>query len=78
MCNCIYPEQSFKQFADEVSDARRAGDIDNSLKLIADTMKLFGNSAYGKCIANKERFKRQVMLITILSVIKLIIHILQI
>jgi hypothetical protein len=50
------PEKSFQQFADEVSDARRAGDIDTSKELIAETMKLFGNSAYGKCITNKENF----------------------
>ena len=46
----------FKKFADEVSDARRAGDIDKSYELIAETMKLFGNSAYGKTITNKEGF----------------------
>ena len=46
----------FKKFADEVSDARRAGDIDKAYELIAETMKLFGNSAYGKTITNKEGF----------------------
>ena len=50
------PKQSFKQFADEVSDARRSGDVDKAYELIAETMKLFGNSAYGKCITNKENF----------------------
>ncbi len=50
------PEKSFQQFADEVSDAWRAGDVDDSKKLIADTMKLFGNSAYGKTVTNKEKF----------------------
>ncbi len=39
------PENSFQQFADEVSDARRAEDIDKAYELIAETMKLFGNSA---------------------------------
>ena len=46
----------FKNFADEVSDARRAGDIDKAYELIAETMKLFGNSAYGKTITNKGGF----------------------
>jgi hypothetical protein len=50
------PEKSFQQFADEVSDARRAGDVDTSKELIAETMKLFGNSAYGKTVTNKENF----------------------
>ena len=46
----------FQKFADEVSDARRAGDVDNAYELIAEIMKLFGNSAYGKTITNKEGF----------------------
>jgi len=46
----------FQKFADEVSDARRAGDVDKAYDLIAETMKLFGNSAYGKTITNKEGF----------------------
>ena len=50
------PNKCFKQFADEVSDARRAGDVDDDKKLLAETMKLFGNSAYGKTITNKENF----------------------
>jgi hypothetical protein len=49
-------EHAFKKFADEVSDARRAGDVDTAYELIAETMKLFGNSAYGKTITNKENF----------------------
>ncbi len=35
------PEKSFQQFADEVSDARRAKDIDKAYELIAETMNLF-------------------------------------
>ncbi len=50
------PEKSFEQFADEVSDARRAGDINKAYDLIAETMKLFGNSAYGKTVTNNEKF----------------------
>jgi hypothetical protein len=48
-CAITYtPECAFKQFSDEVSDARSAGDIDTAYELIAETMKLFGNSSYGK------------------------------
>ncbi len=47
--------RSFQQFSDEVSDARRAGDIDKAYELIAVNMKLFGNSAYGKTVTNKEK-----------------------
>ncbi len=38
-----------------MSDARRAGEIDETYELIAETMKLFGNSAYGKTVTNKEK-----------------------
>jgi hypothetical protein len=50
------PGKSSQQFADEVSDARSAGDIDKAYELIAETMKLFGNCAYGKTVTNKENF----------------------
>jgi hypothetical protein len=50
------PIKCFETFANEVSDARRAGDVDDDKKLIAATMKLFGNSAYGKTVTNKENF----------------------
>ncbi len=51
-----WPDKSFQQFADKVSDARRAGDINKAFESIAETMKLFGNhdSAYGKTVANKD------------------------
>ncbi|KAJ8025632.1 hypothetical protein HOLleu_33244 [Holothuria leucospilota] len=45
----------FEQFGEEVSNARREGDKDPSKSIIADTMKLIGNSAYGKTVTNKER-----------------------
>ena len=45
----------FKPFGDAVSNDRRAGDTDSSKAIIADTMKLVGNSSYGKTITNKER-----------------------
>ena len=41
------PKACFKNFADEVSDARRTGDSDPSKSILADTFKLIGNSAYG-------------------------------
>ncbi|KAJ8031107.1 hypothetical protein HOLleu_27721 [Holothuria leucospilota] len=48
------PKTCFKTFGDAVSDARREGDRDPSKAIIADTMKLIGNSSYGKTITNKE------------------------
>ena len=37
----------------EVTEARRSGDINKELKVIADTCKLIGNSAYGGIIMDK-------------------------
>ena len=48
----------FESFGDAVSDARRAGDADPSKAIIADTMKLVGNSSYGKAITNKELHRK--------------------
>ncbi len=44
----IHLRRVFQRFADEVSDERRAGDLYMAYKLIAESMKSFGNSAYGK------------------------------
>ena len=41
------PIRCFKDFADNVSNDRRAGDQDPNLKTIADSSKLIGNSFYG-------------------------------
>ena len=49
------PQRCFRQFVRDVSDARRAGDVDNAQKIIADTMKLIGNSGYGSLIMDKEK-----------------------
>ena len=49
------PKQPFRKFVQEVSDARRAGDIDKDKKIIADTMKLIGNSGYGSLIMDKTK-----------------------
>jgi len=43
----------FKNFVSEVTNARRAGDADKNLSIIADLNKLIGNSAYGSTIMNK-------------------------
>ncbi|KAK3736485.1 hypothetical protein QZH41_017404, partial [Actinostola sp. cb2023] len=47
------PETCFESFGEAVSNARRAGDVDPSKAIIADTMKLVGNSSYGKTITNQ-------------------------
>ena len=49
------PQRCFRKFVQEVSDARRAGDADSAQKIIAETMKLIGNSGYGSLIMDKER-----------------------
>ncbi|KAI8495466.1 hypothetical protein Bbelb_269210 [Branchiostoma belcheri] len=49
------PRKCFEPFGQKVSDARRDGDKDDKKKIIAETMKLIGNSAYGKTVTNKEK-----------------------
>ena len=44
-----------KWFVDEVTDARRTGDVDKSKALLADIFKLLGNSSYGKMIEAVEK-----------------------
>ena len=51
------PKQCFQNFGDSVSAARRAGDADPDKAIIADTMKLLGNSAYGKTVTNVDRHR---------------------
>ena len=48
------PQACYERFGVSVSNARRAGDADPSLALLAETSKLIGNSVYGKTITNKE------------------------
>ena len=50
------PKSCFTEFGKKVVDARRAGDVDPHQAIVAETMKLIGNSAYGKTITNKEKF----------------------
>ena len=47
----------FMGFGEAVSQARRAGDRDPTNAILADTMKLLGNSAYGKTVTNQERHR---------------------
>ena len=47
----------FASFADTVSDARREGDVHPDKTIIADIMKLIGNSAYGKCASDLSKHK---------------------
>jgi hypothetical protein len=45
-------KRPFKSFMEQISNERRAGDIDKAYKLRGEMMKLMGNSSYGKCITN--------------------------
>ena len=45
-------------FGESVSEARRAGDRDPDKSVLANLMKLIGNSGYGKCITNLEKHKK--------------------
>ena len=49
------PNAAFNSFMMQVAQARLDGDRDNDKALIAETMKLIGNSSYGKLITNKEK-----------------------
>ena len=52
------PKQCFRGFGESVSEARRAGDRDPDKSVLANLMKLIGNSGYGKCITNLEEHKK--------------------
>ena len=45
----------FKPFGEAVSNARRDEDVDPTKAIIADTMKLLVNSAYGKTVTDQEK-----------------------
>ena len=51
------PKPCFRHFGESVSTARRNGDSDPDKAIIADTMKLLGNSAYGKTVTNVDRHR---------------------
>ena len=59
MCEIVEYERNpcFQRFGESVSEARRAGDTDPNKAIIADTMKLLGNSAYGKTVTNVDRHR---------------------
>ena len=49
------PYAAFSTFMTQVAQARLDGDRNKDKALIAETMKLIGNSSYGKLITNKEK-----------------------
>ena len=49
------PNAAFDSFMTQVAQARLDGDRDKDKALIAETMKLIGNSSYGKLITNREK-----------------------
>ena len=51
------PNPCFQRIGESVSTARRNGDADPEKAIIADTMKLLGNSAYGKTVTNVDRHR---------------------
>ena len=51
------PKPCFQHFGESVSTARRNGDVDPDKIIIADTMKLLGNSAYGKTVTNIDKHR---------------------
>ena len=51
------PIPCFRRFGDAVSTARREGDVHSYKAIIADTMKLLGNSEYGKTITNVDQHR---------------------
>ena len=51
------PAKIFPWFVEEVTAARRTGDVEKTKALLADVFKLLGNSGYGKLIEALERQK---------------------
>ena len=49
------PVKIFPWFVEQVTEARRTGDVEKSKALLADIFKLLGNSGYGKLIEALER-----------------------
>ena len=45
----------FRKFVDKVTETRRSGDTDQASSVIAETIKLIGNSAYGSLIMDKSK-----------------------
>ena len=53
----LVPNACFRNLTDRVSQARRDGDTDANLAIIADTNKLLICSAYGGLLMNKEKHR---------------------
>ena len=51
-------QNCFKDFTDSVTRARRQGDCDSDLEVLATTMKLIGNSGYGSLIMDKKKHQK--------------------
>ena len=51
-------QNCFKDFTDSVTCARRQGDCDSDLEVLATTMKLIGNSGYGSLIMDKKKHQK--------------------
>ena len=51
------PNHCFRRFGESASTARREGDSDPNKTIIADTMKLIGNSGYGKTVTDVHRHR---------------------
>ena len=51
------PVKCFENFGLEVSEARRSGHSDSNKAVLAQTLKLWGNSSHGKTICNKEKHR---------------------
>ncbi len=49
------PKKCFTRIVEEVSDARRTGDVNDDMTIIGKTMKLVGNSLYGRTVMDKEK-----------------------
>ena len=54
-CVEFVPARCFEQFTREVTECRRMGDRDPDCEVLASTMKLIGNSAYGSLLMDKEK-----------------------
>ena len=46
----------FKEFGEQITAARRMGNLDKTLEIIATLYKLVGNSGYGGCLLDQSKF----------------------
>ena len=53
----VHMKPCFRHFGESVYTARRAGDADSDKAIIADTIKLLGNSGYGKTVTIIDRHR---------------------